>query len=287
MSNVDYNRRKWRNSEVVRGTSNGRNDYRGNYQNSRQGNQWFDSRNRFQNDDRRFNDRGYQFRNRGQNDDFSRGDQRNRDSSESFSRGSRRQMGRLNVLKVSEVQSDQTSSANEVPIKLSAICMSPVELPYVPILLNETFTKINRGLQCKFGCDELKYLGLIINKEGIKTDETKVRAIVEMKPPRNSKVSKFLEAQKAFDAVKAAITKVPVLKLPDFKKPFVLFTDASSRCRVAAVAEWYRYRTVACFVTGSSPVPLKTRRVHVKSVDFPLVWCGRRGGASSGVVHVT
>ncbi|GFU68055.1 retrovirus-related Pol polyprotein from transposon 297 [Trichonephila clavipes] len=30
---------------------------------------------------------------------------------------------------------------------------------------------------------------------------------------------------------------------------------------VAAVAKWYRYRTVACFVTGSSPVPLKTRRV--------------------------
>ncbi|GFX25608.1 retrovirus-related Pol polyprotein from transposon gypsy [Trichonephila clavipes] len=37
-----------------------------------------------------------------------------------------------------------------------------------------------------------------------------------------------IEAQKAFHAVKAAITKVPVFKKPDFKKPFELFTDASS-----------------------------------------------------------
>ncbi|GFS68075.1 uncharacterized protein TNCV_1362941 [Trichonephila clavipes] len=64
MSNVGNNRGNWRNSEVVHRPSNGRNDYRGNYENSRQGNQWFERRNRFQNDDRRFNDRGYQFRNR-------------------------------------------------------------------------------------------------------------------------------------------------------------------------------------------------------------------------------
>ncbi|GFU15698.1 retrovirus-related Pol polyprotein from transposon 297 [Trichonephila clavipes] len=47
--------------------------------------------------------------------------------------------------------------------------------------------------KCKFGCDEFKYLDLIISKEVIKTDETKVRAIVEMNLPKNSKeVSKFL-----------------------------------------------------------------------------------------------
>ncbi|GFX49188.1 retrovirus-related Pol polyprotein from transposon 297 [Trichonephila clavipes] len=132
-------------------------------------------------------------------------------------------------------------------------------------LLHEAGLTLNKD-KCKFGCEELKYLGLIINKEGIKTDETKVQAIVEMKPPpHNSKeVPKFLgmsqwyakfiknyadiceplynlkrklkrfiyiwsiEAQKAFDAVKAAIKKAPVLKFPDFKKPFELFTDASS-----------------------------------------------------------
>ncbi|GFX08833.1 uncharacterized protein TNCV_4228531 [Trichonephila clavipes] len=44
----------------------------GNYENGRQGNQWLESRNRFQKDDRRFNDRGYQFRNGSQKDDFCR-----------------------------------------------------------------------------------------------------------------------------------------------------------------------------------------------------------------------
>ncbi|GFX03451.1 uncharacterized protein TNCV_4634631 [Trichonephila clavipes] len=65
---------------------------------------------------------------------------------------------------------------------------------------------------------------------------------------------------------------------------------------LAAVAEWYRYRIVACLVTSSSPVPLKTRRVgqrctlNLSRADMSSRWCGvvvRRGGASSGVVHVT
>ncbi|GFW39254.1 reverse transcriptase domain-containing protein [Trichonephila clavipes] len=34
--------------------------------------------------------------------------------------------------------------------------------------------------------------------------------------------------------------------------------------------EWYRYRTVACLVTSSSPVPLKTRcNSQIKKVDLP------------------
>ncbi|GFT34940.1 retrovirus-related Pol polyprotein from transposon 17.6 [Trichonephila clavipes] len=48
-------------------------------------------------------------------------------------------------------------------------------------LLHEVGLKLNKD-KCKFGCEELKYLGLIINKEGIKTDEAKVHAIVEMNP---------------------------------------------------------------------------------------------------------
>ncbi|GFY30197.1 uncharacterized protein TNCV_3091041 [Trichonephila clavipes] len=66
--------------------------------------------------------------------------------------------------------------------------------------------------------------------------------------------------------------------------------------KVAVVAEWYRHRIVAGFVTSSSPVPLKTRRVgqrctlNLSRAEMSSRWCGvvvMRGGASSGVVHVT
>ncbi|GFY20271.1 retrovirus-related Pol polyprotein from transposon 297 [Trichonephila clavipes] len=72
--------KNWRNSEVVRRSNNGRKNYRGNYEQGRQGNHWFDNRNRFQKNDRRFNDRRYQIKKGGQKDDFSKGDHRNRSS---------------------------------------------------------------------------------------------------------------------------------------------------------------------------------------------------------------
>ncbi|GFV70850.1 uncharacterized protein TNCV_3754601 [Trichonephila clavipes] len=58
---------------------------------------------------------------------------------------------------------------------------------------------------------------------------------------------------------------------------------------VAAVAKWYTYRFVACLLTSSSPVPLKTRRVgqrctlNLSRAETSSRWCGvvvRRGGAS-------
>ncbi|GFU26103.1 uncharacterized protein TNCV_5105571 [Trichonephila clavipes] len=48
---------------------------------------------------------------------------------------------------------------------------------------------------------------------------------------------------------------------------------------VAAVAEWYRYQTVACLVTSSSPVPPKTHRVgqrctlNLSRAEMSSRWC--------------
>ncbi|GFS95174.1 uncharacterized protein TNCV_2705191 [Trichonephila clavipes] len=66
------------------------------------------------------------------------------------------------------------------------------------------------------------------------------------------------------------------------------------RSQVADVAEWFRI--VAGLVLSSSPIPLKTHRVgqrctlNLSRAETSSRWRGvvvRRGGASSGVVHVT
>ncbi|GFT19412.1 retrovirus-related Pol polyprotein from transposon 17.6 [Trichonephila clavipes] len=134
-------------------------------------------------------------------------------------------------------------------------------LDQVFTLLRDAELTLNKE-KCHFARDKLKYLGLVISKQGIETDNSKVKAITEMKPPKNSKeVLKFLgmagwyqkfmpkyadiceplyrlkkkgakfnwstEAQDSFDKIKRALTEAPVLQLPNFTEQFNLFTDAS------------------------------------------------------------
>ncbi|GFY20552.1 retrovirus-related Pol polyprotein from transposon 17.6 [Trichonephila clavipes] len=131
--------------------------------------------------------------------------------------------------------------------------------------LNQVFTLLRgTGLtlnkdKCQFARDKLKYLGLIISKEEIETDNSKASAYTEMEPLKNNReVSKFLgmtkwyqkfiphyadiceplyrlkkkgakfnwstEAQDAFNKVKRALTEAPVFQLQNFQEQFNLFT---------------------------------------------------------------
>ncbi|GFU75484.1 retrovirus-related Pol polyprotein from transposon 297 [Trichonephila clavipes] len=53
-------------------------------------------------------------------------------------------------------------------------------------LLRDAGLTLNKE-KCHFVRDKLKYLGLIISKEGIETYSKKIRAITEMKPPKNNR----------------------------------------------------------------------------------------------------
>ncbi|GFY29177.1 retrovirus-related Pol polyprotein from transposon 297 [Trichonephila clavipes] len=134
-------------------------------------------------------------------------------------------------------------------------------LNQVLTLFRDARVNLNKE-KCHFVRDKLKYLGLIISMEGIETDNSKVKAIAEMKPPKyNKEVSKFLgmagwyqkfiphyadiceplyrlkkkgakfnwstKAQDAFDKIKRALKEAEVLQLPNFQEQFNLFTDAS------------------------------------------------------------
>ncbi|GFV62206.1 uncharacterized protein TNCV_3500061 [Trichonephila clavipes] len=82
--------------------------------------------------------------------------------------------------------------------------------------------------------------------------------------------------------------KIPPSKILLLSSEFDLYVTISFPLLiVAAVAEWYRYRIVACLVTSSIPVPLKTRRVgqrctlNLSRAETSSRWCGvvvRRGG---------
>lgn len=116
----------------------------------------------------------------------------------------------------------------------------------------------------KFCVKELKYLGFILGREGLTTDPQKVSAILHYPTPKNIKnirslcgmlswYRKFIddfativapisdllkcknktfkwtdEAENAFRKLKILLTSNPILFMPDFSKPFIIESDASS-----------------------------------------------------------
>ena len=117
--------------------------------------------------------------------------------------------------------------------------------------------------KCHFALSEVKYLGHVITRKGIKADPDKIEAVKTFPSPNTTKelqsflglsnyyrrfihqyadmarpLTKLLrkgvaftwtpDCQEAMDKLKEALTSSPVLTYPDFKRPFVLSTDASN-----------------------------------------------------------
>lgn len=88
----------------------------------------------------------------------------------------------------------------------------------------------------------MKYLGHVINEEGVAVDQEKIKVMVKCPEPRKLKglrgflrltgyyyrfVRDYDKAADAFNKLKDAMVRVPVLALPIFFEPFILETDAS------------------------------------------------------------
>lgn len=117
--------------------------------------------------------------------------------------------------------------------------------------------------KCHFCKPELRYLGYVVDSQGLRVDPDKVKTIMDLPVPRNVKeVRQFCgtaswyrrfipnfasrlypltsmlrrkttfkwtpEAQAAFEDVKNSLVQSPVLSCPDFSKPFTISCDASN-----------------------------------------------------------
>lgn len=127
--------------------------------------------------------------------------------------------------------------------------------------LRDAKLTINKA-KCKFCRPELKYLGYMVDSEGLRVDPEKVESILKIPPPKNAKeVRQFMgtaswyrrfipdfstrlypltsmlkkgkrfewteEAQKSWDDIRSCLIKSPIISCPNFEKPFTIACDAS------------------------------------------------------------
>ncbi|PNY02508.1 retrotransposon-related protein [Trifolium pratense] len=129
------------------------------------------------------------------------------------------------------------------------------------ILLTNSF--VANQSKCKFGCQEIDYLGHIISGAGVSVDPNKIQCILDWPEPKNVKgvrgflgltgyYRKFIKdygklakpltemtknynfkwgsaAAEAFSKLKTVMTTSPVLVLPNFSLPFEVECDAAGR----------------------------------------------------------
>lgn len=138
-------------------------------------------------------------------------------------------------------------------------------LKQVTNILKEAGLTINVD-KCKFARSSMRFLGYIVDKDGLRTDPEKVSAIMNFPRPKNIKElkrfigiaswyrrfvknfsiiaaplhnltkgkrnKKFIwteEADVAFVELKTLLTSTPVISCPDFSKPFIIQCDASNK----------------------------------------------------------
>ena len=128
----------------------------------------------------------------------------------------------------------------------------------------QTHNLTAKQCKCRFGFQEVKYLGFMVDGTHLRPQNDKIKALMEVPPPKTKKcLRSFLgmvsfyrmfiphashlssclsdllrknvreplvwteELLSKFNALKSALSSEPILKLPDANAPFILRTDAS------------------------------------------------------------
>lgn len=158
-------------------------------------------------------------------------------------------------------------------------------------ILDEVFSKLKEANltlnkeKCKFCRSELKFLGYVVNRNGLHVDPEKVSAIVNFPRPKTPKevrrligtiswYRKFIpnlsnivepltnltrkkvkfkwtpECEQSFSEIKNLLVTAPILSCPNFNHSFILQCDASSKALGSVLTQFYDGREhVICYLS--------------------------------------
>ena len=146
--------------------------------------------------------------------------------------------------------------------------------------LVEAGLRVNKD-KCEFYCSQVRYLGYLLNEEGLRPDPDHIAPIVNYSVPRNLKAlrrflgivgyyARFLkrdsemkvpltkllrkdqhyvwgDEQQELSTLKQALTTATVLARPDFSKPFTIQADTSSLSIGAVLTQVGRMVSILSF----------------------------------------
>ena len=154
---------------------------------------------------------------------------------------------------------------------------------------------------------ELRYLGYVVDSTGLRVDPAKVGAILDYPAPKNVKqVRSFLgiaswyrrfvpnfsqvatpltllikkkskwvwgeEQRKAFEIIKEKLISAPILTCPDFKRPFLVQTDASSTGLGAILSQEFPEGEKAIAYASRSLAPNEKKFTTTELECLAVIW---------------
>jgi len=167
--------------------------------------------------------------------------------------------------------------------------------------------------KCVFGVSSGKLLGFMVSNRGIEVDPSKVKAILEMPPPKNLKelrgligrlqfIRRFIsqhsqrcepfykllkggveyhwddDCQKAFEDLKKYLLSPPVLKPPAKDKPLILYVSATESAIgiVLGQHDETSRKENAIYYLSKSLLPYERKYSSIEKTCLAVVWAAQK-----------
>ena len=167
--------------------------------------------------------------------------------------------------------------------------------------------------KCTFGVTSEKLLRFMASQRGIEVDPDKIKAIIEMKPPRTEKeirgflgriqyINRFIaqltmtcepifrllkkkvpivwkeQCQEAFEKIKSYLMKPPIFVLPIPAKPLLLYLSTTNTAMGALLAQYLKEtrKENAIYYISKKMLPYEEKYSPLEYSCVALVWATRK-----------